>query len=67
MNEDFGIPDPEPQHRNRLSAAQTQAAKDRVEPRGDGFTYWTWNNNAPTYPTRREAEGASIQEWRNNL
>ena len=51
----------------RLSAAQTQAAKARVHERGQGWTYWTPTNMAPTYPTRREAEDASIQEWRDNL
>lgn len=52
---------------NHLTAAQTSAAKNRVEPRGEGFTYWTQDRSAPVYATRREAEEASIQEWRDNL
>ena len=51
----------------RLTPAQTQAAKERVEQRTEGFTYWTSANDAPIYPTRREAEAASIEEWRANL
>lgn len=67
MNDEFGIPEAAPRHAVRLSAAQSQAARDRVEPRGSGFTYWTVDKSAPTFPTRREAEDASIQEWRDNL
>lgn len=51
----------------RLTPAQTDAAKARVEPAPGGFTYWTADRSAPVYPTRREAEEASIQEWRDNL
>lgn len=50
-----------------LTSAQTAAAKARVEPCGGGFTYWTVDHSAPAYPTRREAEDASVQEWRDNL
>ena len=51
----------------RLSPAQTAAARARVEPCKGGFTYWTPNASAPIYATRREAEEASVQEWRDNL
>ena len=51
----------------RLTPAQTQAAKDRVEPCAGGFRYWTVDASAPVLPTRREAEVASIEEWRSNL
>ena len=51
----------------RLSAAQTEAALARVEPCEGGFTYWTPRRCAPSFPTRREAEAASVQEWRDNL
>ena len=52
-----------------LSAAQTQAAKARVYECDAvaGFSYWTKDASAPIYATRREAEEASIQEWRDNL
>lgn len=52
---------------NRLTPAQTEAAKRRVEPAPGGFTYWTKDASAPTYPSRGEAEDASVQEWRDNL
>jgi hypothetical protein len=65
MNDDFAVP--EVAHAVRLTAAQSQAARDRVEERGAGFTYWAPNHDAPIYPSRREAEAASIQEWRDNL
>lgn len=67
MNDEFGIPDQEPRHLVRLTAAQTAAAKARVEPVRGGFTYWTKDKSAPVYATRKEAEEASIQEWRDNL
>lgn len=51
----------------RLSAAQTAAAVARVEPCAGGFRYWTPTACAPVYATRREAEAASVQEWRDNL
>lgn len=51
----------------RLSSAQTIAALRRVEPRGKQFTYWTPDDSAPAYATRKEAEEASVQEWRENL
>ena len=52
----------------RLTPAQTQAAKARVMPaKPDGFSYWTKDGVAPVLPTRREAEDASIEEWRANL
>lgn len=51
----------------RLTPAQTEAAKRRVEQRGEAFTYWTVDRSAPVYPTRRKAEDASVQEWRDNL
>ncbi len=51
----------------RLTAAQTASAKARVEECKGGWTYWTKDKSAPVYPSRREAEEASIQEWRDNL
>ena len=57
----------EQQHANRLSKAQTASAIARVIPCPQGFTYWTKDNTAPAYATRKEAERASIEEWRNNL
>lgn len=62
--EQRAVPAVRPVH---LTREQIRAAKDRVEARGQGFTYWTPNDAAPVYPTRREAEDASIQEWRDNL
>ena len=50
-----------------LTPEQTAAAKEKVYPVSSGFTYWTVDLNAPVYPTRAEAERASIQEWRDNL
>jgi hypothetical protein len=68
MNDEFAVPElAPPAHTVRLTAAQTQAAKARVEPYKGGFTYWTTGRNAPVYPTRKDAEAASIQEWRDNL
>ncbi len=52
---------------NRLTRAQTEAARARVEEAPGGFTYWTADHSAPIYPTRRDAEEASIAEWRANL
>ena len=51
----------------RLSAAQTAAAIARVEACAGGFRYWTKDNSAPGFATRKEAEDASVQEWRDNL
>lgn len=51
----------------RLTAAQTAAAVARVEPCEGGFTYWTPRRCAPSFATRKEAEAASVQEWRDNL
>lgn len=51
----------------RLSAAQTAAARSRVEPCKGGFNYWTPDGSAPVFATRSEAEEASVQEWRDNL
>jgi hypothetical protein len=51
----------------RLSRAQTAAAIARVAPCPQGFTYWTKDNRAPVYATRKEAEEVSITEWRINL
>ena len=51
----------------RLTPSQTQSAKDRVEPCAGGFRYWTVDASAPVFATRREAESASIDEWRANL
>ena len=51
----------------RLTPAQTAAALARVEPCAQEFTYWTKDNSAPVFATRKEAECASVQEWRDNL
>ena len=51
----------------RLTPAQTEAAKRRVEECAGGFRYWTPDASAPVFQTRKEAEEASIQEWRDNL
>ena len=51
----------------RLTPAQTEAAKRRVELCAGGFRYWTIDASAPVMPTRKEAEDASIEEWRENL
>ena len=51
----------------RLSAAQSEAARRRVEECRGGWTYWTPKRIAPVYATRADAEAASIAEWRANL
>lgn len=51
----------------RLTPYQTAAALARVMPAPGGFRVWTPGETGPVYPSRREAEEASVQEWRDNL
>ena len=51
-----------------LTPYQTDAAKARVYPANGAWYYWRpAPDQSPAYDTRREAEEASVQEWRENL